>query len=577
MTAIANLVHQQTTTTGTGPYTLTSVNGRQPFDTAFGHGATTNVFYVFMMNQAAAEYMWAKAHMSDATTLVIDTVLGGSNGTSAVSFSAGTIDVTNALPAEYAVPLDGTPVWSGKHEFDAGINIAGTNYQSTFVGSGLNAWFWQNENVTATRAYQPEIGSQICVNSNVGFSNVVTISIASPAVITLNNHPFKAGHPVKFSTTGALPTGLTAGTIYYVISAGLTANTFEVSASSGGAAINTSGSQSGVQSVDTRSYSYKIGLFSSAIGGAASASVYGVNTVTQGYGGTGGYLVTGVESDINNVGADSTAIGTDTSTYAFAAVGAGGHLNTAAYWAMATAGSEWQYGYAVGNGANTVIRQTSNGSGFYDGSLSQNVLYSNTSHSYGVNFFSSSFSGGAGSAFVGPNNVGLGCANAAGSAVVPCIRVDTNNYVHLGDGSHTIAADTSFFTPLTDNVTACGYTGFRWSAVYASNGTIQTSDPHLKTDIQPLPAALPIVGSINPVTFRWKDGGAGQPGKRTHWGFLSPDIKAGIIDKTGRDFGGYVLEEDGTQSIRPDQLIPILWKAVQELSKEIEELKTKGA
>lgn len=76
-----------------------------------------------------------------------------------------------------------------------------------------------------------------------------TISIAAPAVVTLNAHGLTAGDAVVFYTTGALPTGLTAGTVYYVISAGLTANAFEVSATSGGTAINTSGSQSGTQSV----------------------------------------------------------------------------------------------------------------------------------------------------------------------------------------------------------------------------------------------------------------------------------------------------------------------------------------
>lgn len=35
---------------------------------------------------------------------------------------------------------------------------------------------------------------------------------------------------VQFTTTGALPTGVTASTNYYVISAGLTANAFEISA-----------------------------------------------------------------------------------------------------------------------------------------------------------------------------------------------------------------------------------------------------------------------------------------------------------------------------------------------------------
>jgi microcystin-dependent protein len=72
-----------------------------------------------------------------------------------------------------------------------------------------------------------------------------TVTIASPGVFTLNSHGFVAGDAVYFTTTGALPTGLSANTIYYIIAAGLTTNAFEVSATLGGAAINTSGSQSG--------------------------------------------------------------------------------------------------------------------------------------------------------------------------------------------------------------------------------------------------------------------------------------------------------------------------------------------
>ena len=76
-------------------------------------------------------------------------------------------------------------------------------------------------------------------------SSTVTMTIASPGVITWNAHGRSANDPVKFSTTGALPTGLTAGTTYYVVGASITTNTFQVSASAGGAAINTSGTQSG--------------------------------------------------------------------------------------------------------------------------------------------------------------------------------------------------------------------------------------------------------------------------------------------------------------------------------------------
>lgn len=73
----------------------------------------------------------------------------------------------------------------------------------------------------------------------------VTMTIATPGVITWTGHGFVANDPVRFTTTGALPTGLTANTTYFVVGASITANTFQVSATAGGAAIATSGTQSG--------------------------------------------------------------------------------------------------------------------------------------------------------------------------------------------------------------------------------------------------------------------------------------------------------------------------------------------
>lgn len=76
-----------------------------------------------------------------------------------------------------------------------------------------------------------------------------TITIATPGVVTFTAHGLLAGDKVQFSTTGALPTGLTANTDYFVIASGLTANTFQLSATFGGSAINTSGTQSGVHTL----------------------------------------------------------------------------------------------------------------------------------------------------------------------------------------------------------------------------------------------------------------------------------------------------------------------------------------
>lgn len=77
----------------------------------------------------------------------------------------------------------------------------------------------------------------------------VTMTIASPCVLTLNSHGLTLNDTVTFTTTSALPTGIVAGTTYYVISAGLTANDFEISLAAGGSAVNTSGSQSGVHTL----------------------------------------------------------------------------------------------------------------------------------------------------------------------------------------------------------------------------------------------------------------------------------------------------------------------------------------
>jgi hypothetical protein len=99
----------------------------------------------------------------------------------------------------------------------------------------------------------------------------VTITIASPGVVTYTSHGLAANAPVSFSTSGSLPTGLTAGTTYYVKTV-LDANTFTVSATSGGSVINTSGTQSGTHKlVPTGSrYSVAAGGFISVIGAGAN-------------------------------------------------------------------------------------------------------------------------------------------------------------------------------------------------------------------------------------------------------------------------------------------------------------------
>ena len=126
-------------------------------------------------------------------------------------------------------------------------SVLGANYYN-----GVLYAFRNNAGGTAALMYKAtstgwqliNFGQEIQFSQRTGN---VTITIATPGVVTFNNHGAAAGNPVSFGTTGALPTGLVAGTVYYVLAP--TTNTFQVAATPGGAAIATTGSQSGTQSV----------------------------------------------------------------------------------------------------------------------------------------------------------------------------------------------------------------------------------------------------------------------------------------------------------------------------------------
>jgi len=105
-------------------------------------------------------------------------------------------------------------------------------------------------------------------------SATVTISNASPGVVTWTAHGLPVNTPVVLSTTGALPTGLSPGT-YYVKTV-LTADTFTLSATPGGTVINTSGAGSGTHTATTapqgsqRMFAAKVASASEALDAANS-------------------------------------------------------------------------------------------------------------------------------------------------------------------------------------------------------------------------------------------------------------------------------------------------------------------
>ena len=112
------------------------------------------------------------------------------------------------------------------------------NYIRDFVynPAGSTASFNLDETTPFTRA--------------AGTQTISSISVATPAVITLTDHRLQANSSIVFSTTGTLPTGIVAGQEYYVAESGITNNTFRITETFGGTIlVNTTGAGSGTHSL----------------------------------------------------------------------------------------------------------------------------------------------------------------------------------------------------------------------------------------------------------------------------------------------------------------------------------------
>lgn len=106
-----------------------------------------------------------------------------------------------------------------------------------------------------------------------------TITIASPGLATLTAHGMQTGQMVYLTTTGALPTGLSQNTNYWLIR--VSSSTFRLATSLAnalaGTAINTTGSQSGTHTIRT-TYGVGNGSTTFTLPGYAGKALVGVDT-----------------------------------------------------------------------------------------------------------------------------------------------------------------------------------------------------------------------------------------------------------------------------------------------------------
>jgi Chaperone of endosialidase len=237
------------------------------------------------------------------------------------------------------------------------------------------------------------------------------------------------------------------------------------------------------------------------------------------------------------------------------------------------------------------IASVSAGNGLAGGGTSGNVTLA-MSGSYSGNFTASgtvqaqylnSTGDGNIAGFLNTGNLGV-YNNAQVNGSINCNGNVTGAYVHsngdlLVDGTLRInylfgaapgsgVAFTSHLFPQVDGGVYCGLAAWAWAGV-ESYAYITKSDPALKRDIEPVPpGCLGLVNAITPKTYKLN---LEADHDKTHWGFIAPEIGE-AMQHAGLEFGGVRTDGDAPSSLAYNELIAVLWGAVQELTARVKAL-----
>jgi len=234
----------------TNPFTTNSTTTVVVTDAAGGYKSGDYVtFYggtavggITILGEYQLSYLSATTYTITSATAATSSTTGGGTVYAVYQVNTG---------PSYAVPLSG---W--------GSGAWGSGVWGTSATSNDALRIWNQQNFGQDLLYGPRNGPLYLWSANIGlFPNTITITIATPAVVT-STIAIADKTAITFQTTGALPTGLVVGTVYYTRY--ISSTSFNLSATPTGALIDTSGSQSGVQTISPR------GIPITAISGASS-------------------------------------------------------------------------------------------------------------------------------------------------------------------------------------------------------------------------------------------------------------------------------------------------------------------
>jgi len=145
--------------------------------------------------------------------------------------------------------------------------------------------------------------------------------------------------------------------------------------------------------------------------------------------------------------------------------------------------------------------------------------------------------------------------------------------------------------PITDDAIDLGGSSDRWRDIYTNGAVTTTSDRRKKNSIEDSDLGLTFINALQPRKFKKNEGGktvddstvdenfiptyTGKAGSRYHYGLIAQEVEQTLynlnIDKS--TFAGWCLadvaDSTSTQSLRYEEFIAPMMKAIQELSNKV--------
>lgn len=255
--------------------------------------------------------------------------------------------------------------------------LALSNFGLSIVPSGSVMAF---SGLTVPTGWLSADGSAVSRSTNAALfaalskAQTATITIANPAVVSATAHGLAIGNRIWFTTTGGLPSGLSTGIGYYIISAGFGVNSFEIALSPGGTAIVTTGSQSGTHTITFMPHGGGNGTTtfnlpdrrSRVIIGAGAAIPTKIATIVSVSGNV--ITVSGISSNSNNEIVTGEAV-------VFSAGTAGNLTNAATYYIIRISSTTFSLATSLANAqTSTVITLAGTETGSFAASYTQRNL-----------------------------------------------------------------------------------------------------------------------------------------------------------------------------------------------------------